>query len=117
MVTRVALWSVFFEIQVKLNFDGGSITWYTPVWSQSSFPPFMRMLKAPPTRKSIFASLLVVSPGHIQSRMLSGSLQAANTSCREAGISLRSTSLSFVSSISSAMTPLFALLARYYVSF
>src|SRR5258708_16429448 len=70
------------------------------------------MRYAPPWRKSICASAEIASPGHIHSRMPAASPQASKTSSRDAGINLRITSLSFVSSIRSAMRPLSALLAR-----
>jgi len=43
---------------------------------------FMTMRNLPPTRTSSSAATLSTSPGHIQWRMLSGSVQAANTSAR-----------------------------------
>src|SRR5258708_10083164 len=75
------------------------------------------MRNEPPWRKSIWASAEIASPGHIHSRMPVASPQASKTSSRDAGINLRITSLSFVSSIRSAMWPLSALLARNNVLF
>ncbi len=63
----------------------------------------MRIRNEPPTRGSSCASAERVSPGHIQWRMLSGSIQAANTSSREAGISLRITSVSWLSGVACGM--------------
>src|SRR5947207_2326573 len=91
-VTTVGRRSVCAEIQVNERREGGSITRYSPQCSASPRLWCMTIRNLPPTRGSSSTVARLMSPGHIQRAMRSGSSHAANTRSRGTRSTRRTTS-------------------------